>query len=91
MKKSLLSFSPSSPREIPPGPRIPIKHPQCPSQSSQVRRLSPIFQSLQNAMERKAAVLQQDVQGVDPDFVHPAGFYALSRRLKLLEGCGFRE
>ena len=69
MKKSLLSFSPSSPREIPPGPRIPIKHPQCPSQSSQVRRLSPIFQSLQNAMERKAAVLQQDVQGVDPDFV----------------------
>lgn len=69
MKKSLLSFSPSSPREIPPGPRIPIKHPQCPSQSSQVRRLSPIFQSLQSVMERKAAVLQQDVQGVNPEFV----------------------
>jgi len=69
MKKSLLSFSPSSPREIPPGPRRPIKHPQCPSQSLQVRRLSPIFQSLQSAMERKAAVLQQDVQGVDPEFV----------------------
>lgn len=69
MKKSLLSFSPSSPREIPPGLRIPIKHPQCPSQSSQARRLSPIFQSLQSAMERKAAILQQDIQGVDPEFV----------------------
>lgn len=69
MIKSLLPFSPSSPREIPPGQRRPITHPQYPSQFAQTQRLSPIFQSLQSAMERKAVVLQQNVQGIDPEFV----------------------
>lgn len=69
MKKSLLSFTPSGPREIPSVQRIPIRPPQCPSQPIQTRRLSPIFQSLQNAMERRAVVLQQEIQGVDPEFV----------------------
>lgn len=69
MIKSLLPFSPSSPREIPPGQRRPVTHPQYPSQFAQTQRLSPIFQSLQSAMERKAVVLQQNVQGIDPEFV----------------------
>lgn len=69
MKKDLMAFSPSSPRAIPTGRRMGITKPHFPSQSAQTRRLGPIFQSLQDVMNRKSAVLQQGIQGVDPEFV----------------------
>ena len=64
-----MAFSPSSPRIIPTGRRMSITKPHFPSQSAQTRRLGPIFQSLQDVMNRKSAILQQGVQGIDPEFV----------------------
>ena len=68
MKKDLIAFSPSIPSAIPVGRRMPIAKPHFPSRSTQTRKFGPIFQSLQDAMNRKAAILQQSIQGVDPEF-----------------------
>lgn len=69
MKRDLISFSPSSPQIIPSGKRRKILKPHFPTQSSQTRRLGPVFQSLQDMIEKKSVVLQQDIQGADPEFV----------------------
>ena len=68
MKKDLMAFSPSIPSAIPVGRRIPIAKPHFPSHSTQTRRFGPIFQSLQDAMNKKSAILQQSIQGIDPEF-----------------------
>lgn len=69
MKKDLMAFSPSSPSAIPTGRKIPIAKPHFPSHSTQTRRFGPVFQSLQDVMNRRSVVLQQSIQGVDPEFV----------------------
>ena len=68
VKKDLIAFSPGSPSAIPPGKGQKFSEPHYPSRSSQTKRLGPVFQSLQEAMDRRAAVLQQSIQGVDPEF-----------------------
>lgn len=68
MKKDLMAFSPSIPSAIPVGRRIPIAKLHFPSHSTQTRRFGPIFQSLQDAMNKKSAILQQSIQGIDPEF-----------------------
>lgn len=69
MKKDLMAFSPSSPSAIPTGRKIPIAKPHFPSHSTQTRRFGPVFQSLQDVMNRRSVILQQSIQGVDPEFV----------------------
>lgn len=67
-KKELMAFKPTNPHIPSKGKKINITKPHFPSSTTQAERLGPTFKYLRDVMDRKV-VMQQDMQGVDPEFV----------------------
>lgn len=69
MPKDILTLKKGDARPIPTGRPKVIPQPQHPSAHRQGQRIGPKLQVLTETMERQRAVLQQDINGIDPEMV----------------------
>ena len=98
MSRDLLTFHHGLIRTIPSGrPRI-IAQPHVPTRTNQVSRLSPIFRVLSDVMSRQCATIQQDIQGLEPEFVlvfevagNVSDFYRATQRAGMEWICDFEN
>lgn len=69
MPKDILTLKKGEAHPIPTGRPKVIPKPQHPSAHRQEQRIGPKLQILSDAMEHQRAVLQQDINGIDPEMV----------------------
>lgn len=69
MPKYILTLKKGEPHPIPTGFPKNIQQPQHPSRQKQGERIGPKLQILSEAMEHQRAILQHDVNGIDPEMV----------------------
>lgn len=69
MTKPILAFRPGATKSISPSKPRPILGPHAPEHARQVERVSPQLFALKDALDRHAANIQTDIQGLEPEFV----------------------